>query len=298
MLKQKKLSVIIVSYNTSELTVGAVDSVLASKNIEVIVVDNNSLDDSAATLKKKFGSKITFIENKENVGFARANNQGVRRANGEYVILLNSDTIVDPETLEVLVNDLDTESTLGIIAASLRNCDGSYQPQGGALPTLFNVALWWLWPFPGVFPGVSPYQDPHEPKGNHVVSRGWVGGTALMTRKDLYQKLGGLDEGIFMYAEDIDLCIRVHDAGLGVAIDPRTRVVHFGMQSGSSSRARLGEIQGLLFLFKKYNPSWQVFLLRLVLLKGSLLRYLFFGILRGDKDARKLYIRTLVASLH
>ncbi len=298
MLKQKKLSVIIVSYNTSELTAGAIDSVLASKNIEVIVVDNNSSDDSTTTLKKKFGSKITLLENKENVGFARANNQGVRKASGEYIMLLNSDTIVKPETLEVLVNDLDTESALGIIAASLRNSDGSYQPQGGALPTLFNVALWWLWPLPGIFPGIPPYQDSRELKGNLVSNRGWVGGTALMMRKDLYQKLGGLDEGIFMYAEDIDLCIRVRDAGLEVAIDPRTRVIHFGMQSGLSSQARLGEIQGLLFLFKKYNPSWQVFLLRLVLLKGSLLRYLFFGILRGDKDARKLYIRTLVASLH
>lgn len=292
------LSVVIVSYNTRDLTSHAIDSVFSTyKEVEVVVVDNNSHDDSVSHLKKKFGNKIRVIENKDNVGFARANNQGAHKATGEYILLLNSDTVVHPGALSSLVSNLESHPDVGILAANLRNPDGTYQPQGGSLPTLFNVKLWWLWPFPGNFPGVASYQDAKPPQSKELLCRGWVGGTALAMKRELYIRVGGLDEEIFMYAEDVDLCIRITALKLHVAIDGNAWVTHFGMASGSSSKATLGEIKGLIYLFQKYKTSGEVFFLRGILLLGSLLRYVLFGILKGSSESRRLYSQAVAIVL-
>jgi GT2 family glycosyltransferase len=297
MARPPKLSVIIVSFNTRDLTAHAIDSVFSTyDDSEVIVVDNNSKDDSVSFLKKKFGSKITLTVNTDNVGFARANNQGVQQATGTYVMLLNSDTVVHPGALASLVTTLESHEEIGIVAANLRNPDGTYQPQGGALPTLLNVKAWWLWPFPGNIPFLAPYQNTQEPV-RAIEQRGWVGGTALAIKRDLYMRLGGLDEGIFMYAEDVDLCLRVAQQKLQIVIHKDAWITHFGMASGSSSKARLGEIKGLLYLFGKHRTSGEVVLLRIIFVLGSLLRYLLFGILKGSSEARALYSQAVQVAL-
>lgn len=294
-----KLSVIIVSFNTKELTAHAVDSVLTTYDkVEVIVIDNNSHDGSVIALKKEFGNKIVVTVNTENTGFARANNQGVKLAHGTYVMLLNSDAIVHSGALQALVDVLRFNWNIGAVAARLKNSDGSYQPQGGALPTFFNVAAWWLWPVPGVIPGLRPYQDPNDAKkGKLLMDRGWVGGTAVMFRRDEYLTVGGLDEKIFMYAEDVDLCFRLQAAKLKVAIASTALVTHLGMQSGSLSKSRIGEIKGLLYFFGKHKPTWQVLGLKIVFLVGSLLRYVLFGILKGSSEARRLYSQAIAIAV-
>lgn len=286
-------TVIIVSFNTPDLTLQTIRSVLASTQslkLEIIVVDNNSHDDSVAAIRQEFGKQVKVLANADNVGFARANNQGMAVATGDYIWLLNSDTIVAKGALENLLKAASNHPEYGVLASSLNNLDGSYQPQGGSLPTLFNVWAWWMWPLPGMAPLVSPYQDSREANSTkEIVTRGWVAGTAMLIRRTVVEKIGGLDEKIFMYAEDVDYCQRAMTAGYAVGLVPSSKVTHLGSASGSSSKARLGEIKGLLYLFAKSKPRWQLLLLKVILTKGSLLRYCLFGILKGSDIQRGFY---------
>ncbi|PWU23610.1 hypothetical protein C5B42_02325 [Candidatus Cerribacteria bacterium 'Amazon FNV 2010 28 9'] len=291
------ISILIVSYNTKALTlqtVRAIFSSISKESVEVIIVDNDSTDGSVESLKKEFGSSVHIIQNKENVGFARANNQGIDRAKGEYILLLNSDTIVRDTAIQTMMHVLQEYSEFAAVSCRLLNKDGTYQPQGGALPTLTNIAAWWLWPFHGVIPFISSYQNPNDPiyethEDDHLVRRGWVGGTALMAPKGSFHAIGKLDEKIFMYAEDIDWCWRAAFKKFPVGIVTNATITHLGSASGSSANAKKGEIKGLLYLFKKYQPSWKMLVLRIIFIKGSLLRYILFGILKGSKENKKLY---------
>lgn len=303
-MQQSLLSVIIISYNTKELTIQTIESVFASTypSLEVIVVDNNSHDGSVEALQEKYGKKIHLIVNPDNRGFAYANNMGIRKASGEYVILLNSDTIVAPDALSAMVAALSSHPTVGAVAASLRYVDGRYQPQGGALPNVLNLAVWWLWPLPGATPLIPQYQDPRDVVTSHmgssgVIIRGWVGGTALVVKRDVYLEMHGLDEGIFMYAEDIDFCLRLKKQGLAVGIVPAAIITHIGSASAGSLNARLGEVKGLLYLFAKHKSTISQVVLRLIFIVGSLLRYVLFGILKRNKEARVLYSTVLRLSL-
>jgi GT2 family glycosyltransferase len=97
-------------------------------------------------LKEKFGKKISVIARKDNGGFAVANNEGIKASHGEFILLLNSDTIVRADALTRVVSEMNVHQEVGIASVRLENPDGSFQPQGGALPTLVNIAAWWLWP--------------------------------------------------------------------------------------------------------------------------------------------------------
>src|SRR3989344_5495126 len=148
-----RVSIIIVSYNTQAVTLRALQSVVDSfsptsqlkHDSEVIVVDNHSSDGSYAAVKKlvaTFFLPLTVLKNPKNTGFAHANNQAIARARGEVIMLLNSDTLVSPGTIDQLYKTLTQSSMqrLGILAATLRNLDGTEQPQGGAIPTPWALA--------------------------------------------------------------------------------------------------------------------------------------------------------------
>lgn len=301
-MKSPVLSIIIVSFNTKALTEQTIKSIfdslvsLKKSEIEILVIDNGSKDGSPSYLDKIFENKIKIIKNEENLGFAKANNLGVKLAEGKYVLLLNSDTIVQKSALENLLACIERSPNRGMVAASLLNKDGSYQPQGGALPNLWSVSSWWLWPVPGIAPGSDHYQDPRPLGEVDFALRGWVGGTALLMKRSVYEAIGGLDERIFMYAEDVDLCKRIHRSGLKVGICGESKIVHLGSASSSSSRARLMELKGLIYLFKKYNSWLSLSILRLVLALGSVLRLFYFGILKGNSEARSLYIHSVLVS--
>jgi GT2 family glycosyltransferase len=305
-----KHSIIIVSYNTKDLTLQTITSVGFHPDREIIVVDNASKDDSVQAIKQKFGDKVKIIARQDNAGFSRANNEGIEIAIGAYILLLNSDTIVHDDAVSTMVDVMEGNPKVGVLSCRLLNTDGSYQPQGGALPTLWNIAAWWLWPLPGNIPGIDPYQNTTEPllpdsnqgssplvERKQTVERGWVGGTAMMIRREVIQRVGVLDEKFFMYAEDVDYCMRVHQEGLDIGITPMAVITHIGSASTSSSNALRGEIKGLLYLWKKHFPAWQRLLLRLIFLKGAMLRWFLFGILMGRREARTLYAQIFHSGL-
>jgi len=307
-----RASVCIVSYNTADLTLQTLHSLLKaieklpnSYSIEIVIVDNNSTDDSIHKIKgfqTKYQSEnlqIKIIKNKDNVGFAAANNQAVAVSKGEYILLLNSDTILKPEALEHLLADYQTleseKSNIGLLAAQLLNSDESLQPQGGALPNLLTLKsqMFFLHKIPVLGQFLPSIQQPApEPKHRHQISpRGWVGATALLLSRKVWDKIGPLDQNIFMYGEDVDYCWRAHKLDIRSAIDLDAKVIHLGSQSSSSANALVGELKTMVYLFHKHKPNWQLPFAYLILLLGSLLRFIIFKTLTPNSQKAASYLK-------
>ncbi len=305
---QIKLSIIIVSFNTAELTQKCLESVISdvtqskthSKSSEIFVVDNNSADDSIKIVKSLITKSsnvlpIQVIQNKENLGFAKANNQALKQARGEYILLLNSDTIVQTGALEALVNALQTteltnkKNKVGLVAASLWNSDGSYQSQGGDKISLLAAKVQWLMlddiPIIGKYLPTLQRRSGHPPLNQPIQPLGWVGATALCFSRRLYEKIGGLNELIFMYAEDMEFCLRAQRAGWGSAIAHRAKIVHVGSASSNSDQAKLGEVRGMLQFWPTYFGKTSTLLLKLIFSFGSCLRFCLFTLLGRGAQA-------------
>lgn len=317
-VKSTLLTIIIVSYNTKQLTLDALDSAardcqrssLLDGKSNIIVVDNHSQDDSLQALKayaRASSVPVTLIANTQNVGFARANNQAIRQATtSEFILLLNSDAYVQPGALEKLVTSfLEYEQDelnwpLGMVAATLINQDGTLQPQGGDLPSLLSLAYQMLLlddlPLLGQFTPSIQHTGRRATRrvqttstSTELVRMGWVGGTAVCLSTEMLQNIGLLDEEIFMYAEDIELCMRAHNHHWLVTQHPSSRITHFGQQSSSSQQAINGEIFGLLYIWSKHMPLWQVGPARLLIQVGLAIRAVLFSVLPGKRSAARVY---------
>ena len=262
------LSTVIVNWNTRDLLAQCLESVYAHPPdvaFDVWVVDNASCDGSAAMVRERFPD-VHLIENDTNVGFARANNQAIRVSNGRYVLLLNSDTRVLPGALASMIALLDAQPQVGIAGAWLLNPDGSPQPCYGAPPTFLSEAAhaWGLdrWGWPGSAP---------RPSGDvtsfQAFRTGWVQGAALMVRRRLLDQVGLLDEGYFMYAEEMDWAWRMHAAGWSILCAPAARVIHHEGQSSRQFRERtFVELWRSRWRFfdRYYPPAWRWTARRLV----------------------------------
>lgn len=319
------LSVIIVSYNTWDLTQQALRSVLEQvkksklldKKTEVIVIDNNSTDQSPLKLSR-FASKeanLKLILNKQNLGFAKANNQGIKKAQGQFLFLLNSDTQLEPSTLEKLVTAFEktphNEATahlssyhnqldnLGILAAQLKNPDGSHQPQGGSFPNLISLAshMFFLDDLPlfGQFLPSTQHTGLASKKWHHspLIKQSWVAATAMMIKRQVIDEIGLLDERIFMYGEDTEFCVRATQHHWDIAIHPTAQVIHHVSASSSKAHALQGEILAYQYIWAKHKPFWQKPVLNLILRMGCFLRIFLFGTILGQKQKAQVYRQIL-----
>ncbi|HZZ98927.1 MAG TPA: glycosyltransferase family 2 protein, partial [Candidatus Saccharimonadia bacterium] len=285
------LSVIIVSHNTATLIGNAIQAVLDTVNshsFEIIVVENASTDDSFAFIKKTF-PKVTLLRTDSLIGFSAANNLGRKHAHGSHLFFLNPDTIVVHHAIDNLLDHMQKHH-LKVASGQLRNPDGSIQPQGGALPNLWNVAAWML--FIDDLGLTHAYQLRKQSYFHHEQDNvGWIGGTAFMIETAAFDAVGGWDSKIFLYGEDVELCIRLHRAGLKIGLFPDVQIKHIKQGSvGSSSRAYIGEFEGLIYIWKKYFPTWELPILRLLLVAGAWLRVVIFGILLGDEHRKATYL--------
>lgn len=287
-----QLSIIIVSYNTKDLLIDCLQSIYkypVDFEFEIIVVDNHSIDETNSTLRQHF-PQVRLIENSQNVGFAAANNQAAKKAKGNYLLFLNSDTVVKKDAL----SDFFTQATTlngGIYSCQLVTTDDLIQPQGGSLPNLWNVATWMLGidELPIIRTLIPPYQQSSSDFFTQDRKMGWVSGTAMMIQADIFRDIGGFDEQVFMYGEDVELCLRLTKTGLRAHFLSSPKIVHLGHGSGSSSKALLGEFQGIKYIFSKHKPAWHLPILRFWLKIGALLRYFIFGIIKGNADKKIIY---------
>jgi len=281
------LSIIIISYNTCDITLNCLKSIFQDKGLkeigyEIIVIDNDSKDNSVSELKK-LGNKITLIENKFNGGFGRANNQGLKIAKGNYVLFLNSDTIILHSAISQSLDWLCSHPEASTCTAQLLNKDKTIQASGGFFPNIGNVFTWCfsLDDLPLVNSLIKPLH-PHTPTFythdqffNKDHSQDWVTGAFMLTRKSLLDKVGGFDENYFMYGEEVELSYRIKKSTpnnqVWYLIGPQ--IIHLG---GASARNRidpiLNEYRGILSFFKKHKPKWQYYPVKILLKINSFIR--------------------------
>jgi len=184
---------------------------------------------------------------------------------------------------------------VAIASPQLLNPDGSIQPQGGALPSLLNLAAW-MWFVDDLLllnRLFTPYHQSNLSYFKHTRPLGWVAGTAMFIRRQALDKIGLLDEHIFMYSEDTDLCLRAYRQDFEVYNVSSGQVVHLGQGSGFQETALLGEYRGLKYLFNKHYPAWQRPILSFLLKSGALLRLTIFGTILGDKPKYHAYKKAL-----
>lgn len=235
---QNKLSVVIVSYNTKQLLNDCIDSVKKADHpaggLEIIVVDNNSPDDSVQMIKQKY-PKVKLIANKDNTGFAAANNQGVEISTGQYVLFLNSDTVVHQDSFTKPLKYLDKNPQVGALTVRLELASGHIDPDNHrGFPTPWTSITHFthldrLFPQSKLFNRYyKSYQNFNQTHSIEVAA-----GSYLLMKKDLFLKIGAWCEDYFFYGEDIDLCYRVHQAGKDIVYFPHTTVMHYkGASSG------------------------------------------------------------------
>ncbi len=299
------LSVIILSYNTKDLTLACINSVIkdaknSSLEVEIIVLDNSSTDGSREALENfKFQIlNFKFIKSQGNLGFAKGNNLAAKKATGKWLLFLNSDTEIMPGTIKEMNDFLSNHPKAGIGSCNLLNPDGTIQQQGGYLPRLTTVAFWAL--FLDDLPILSQFLPSYQLRRKSFFSgnpkkTGWVAGTAMWVLKDLWKKLEGFDESLFMYGEDVELCLRADKLNWDVSLNPKASVVHIGKVGGG--KWIQGEINGLKHIFKIHKPSWEMPLLKTILGLGMISRWLIFGILKDNGEYKRGYFEAFKSAL-
>jgi Predicted glycosyltransferases len=268
------LSVIIVNWNVRNLLRRCLHSILASLpacQLEIIVVDNGSTDGSPEMVRTEF-PQVHLMANPDNRGFTGANNQGLAVARGRYVLLLNPDTEVVGDALETLVAFADAHPDVGVVGPQLLNPDGTVQSSRRRFPTLATALLESTW--------LQPYAPRRLLARYYVLDRpddevqdvDWVTGAALMARREAVEQVGPLDEGFFMYSEELDWCRRFRAAGWRVVYLPTARVIHHeGKSSEQVLPARHIHFQtSKIRYFRKYHGPAAAEVLRLVLLGNYL----------------------------
>ncbi len=266
------LSIIIVSWNVETLLGNCLGSIFAGQgelSLQVIVVDSFSSDGTVEMVAEQF-PQVELIACLENVGFPRGNNLGLARANGRFLLLLNPDTIVHGEALTTMLTYLQENEQVGLVGAQLLNEDGSVQSSKRRFPTLKTAVFesTWLQPYAPQAVLDDYYAADVPDEETAVVD--WVMGACLFTRREVFAQVGGLDEGYFMYSEELDWCRRIKDAGWQIVCLPTAQITHY-MGKSSEQAVTYRHIhfnQAKLRYFRKYNGRLVATMLRLFLLLG------------------------------
>lgn len=265
-----ELSIIIVSWNTVDLLDACLGSIMAHpprRHFEVIVVDNASTDGSVQMVRRQYPD-VTLLKNENNVGFARANNQGIQQASGRHLLLLNPDTEVRADALETLLDFLERNGSVGAVGARILNRDGTLQHSCYPAPTLFNEWLHLFHLDRERREGMESW-DVTQPRAVEVLL-----GACIMVRGEALDDVGPLDERFFMYSEEVDFCHRLREAGWSLYWVPQAQVVHYGGQSTRQAATDmfLRLYEGKLLYFRKHRGRGAAWLYKLILLIGSLPR--------------------------
>ncbi|MEM6432645.1 MAG: glycosyltransferase family 2 protein [Cyanobacteria bacterium P01_D01_bin.115] len=257
-MSQPQVSLIIVNYNGLGVIVDCLTSIfchLSAPAIEVIVVDNDSQDGSPELIAQKF-PQVNLLRQSKNSGFGTANNVGVRQARGEYLLLLNSDTLVTANILPVLVAKLTSDAQVGIVGPRLLNPDGSFQ-----LSIAHEIGLWGEW---RTLQQVKQYRIPANRSAlaaqyDHDQVVDIVVGAAMLMRRSLFEQAGGFDETFFMYFEESDLCQRVRALGYKILYTPAVTVIHIGGYSVAQAAGPMAAEyrRSQRYYYRKHRPRWE-----------------------------------------
>ena len=265
------LSVVIVNYQTFELTKNTINSILEYDypfSYEIFVVDNASADDSLARLKDYFADKVKFIASKENKGFAAGNNQALKRAEGKYQLLLNSDTIVWEGTLENIYNYMEKHDDVGACGCRVvlengeldKACKRSFPNVKNSFFRLFHIPT-------------NSKDDNYNLTGladDEVYEIDCLTGAFMFMRKDAINQVGLLDETFFMYGEDIDLCYRIKHGGWKIVYYGKSKITHL---KGASSKKQKSKLiyefyRAMYIYYKKHHADESIFIVNWIVYFG------------------------------
>ena len=266
------LSIIIINYKTKDLTLQTLDSVFKADpppgKMEVFLIDNHSQDATPAAVKQQF-PQVKQILSPKNLGFAGGNNLGLRQAKGRYILLLNSDTIIEPDTLTVMIKYMDANPQVGLSTCRVELADGRIDPASHrGFPTPWASLTYYL--------GLEKF-FPHSPLLAQY-HQGWKDlkqiheidspvGAFFFLRKSVLNQVGLLDEAFFMYAEDLDLAFRIKKSGWQVMYVPTTKITHLKGASGINSTDKSKKIITTKAFFDTMKTFYQ---------KHYRKKYLFF----------------------
>ena len=308
-----KLSIIIVSWNVKDDLAVCLRSIYENRpheQFEVIVVDNASKDGTVETLKSDF-PQVRIIANDDNRGFSGANNQGIEIAEGEYLFLLNPDTIVHRNSLDNLIKIFDENPRVGACGPKILTGEGEIQASVGGLPT-FRATLYrytFLRPL-GIFrkhyKGLSVEKSEYDKQMNVEL----LSGAAIMVRRSVIEQVGPMDEAFFMYAEEGDLCLRIRKGGWTLLYVPESVITHLQGRSAarlSSANRQYILYSSLLLYFRKHRGGLTTRLFALIFKPAVIIRnivnvfsctvkYLFY-VLLSDKRRKSKALAKLENSL-
>ena len=254
------LSVVIVNYNVVFFLEQCLNSVFAASknlNVQIFVVDNNSVDGSINMLKENFSS-VVLIENKENVGFSKANNQAIKRANSPYVLLLNPDTVIEEDTFDKCIDFMNSNTDCGGLGLRMLDGKGNFLPESKRGFPSPSVSFYKIFGLSYLFPKSQKFGRYHlgflsEFEVNEVDV---LSGAFMLLRKVTLEKVGLLDEQFFMYGEDIDLSYRIKLGGYKNYYFPETKIIHYkGESTKKSSVNYVFVFYNAMILFAKKHFS-------------------------------------------
>jgi GT2 family glycosyltransferase len=287
-----KISVIIVSWNAKKFLRGCLDSIRQTRgslDVEVIVVDNASRDGSPEMVVAEF-PEVKLIQTGENLGFAKANNIGIKQATGDCFALVNSDVLVHPECFQRLAGFLDAHPTVGLVGPKVLEGNGALQRTCRRFPTVWNTvcralaldAVLSSWP---LFSGREMRHWSHDEQAEIEV----LSGCFWLARRGAVEQVGGLDERFFFYAEDVDWCRRFWDAGWKVMFVPAATATHFGGASSSNAplKYNIELLRANVTYWRKHSGAAGAFCFRAISLAHHALRWLPYAVksFGGGKSA-------------
>lgn len=289
-MKKPDFSIVIVSYNTKKITQDCLKSInrsleKAKIKYEIIVVDNDSHDGSPQlleTMSQDSKNHLVYKQTGQNLGFGKGTNLGVKIAQGKYILLLNSDTIILNRSVEKLYNFyLENEKQVHFLGAKLLNRDLSPQPSACrffTLPVVFATLL-----LKGDYWGLT------RSSPNKFSQVDWISGACIMTTKKYFQRLGGFDKNIFMYMEEVDLLYRARKLGLNTYFYPEAKIIHLGSASSSGKTFPILQVyRGFLFFYKKHYSIFHLLILHLILKFKAIIAYLI-GKIKGNQYLIETY---------
>lgn len=273
-LTENKLdvSIIVVGYNTKDLVLQCLESIYREtkqSTFEVVYVDNDSNDESANTVRKKY-PQVTIIENDSNLGFSRANNQGIKQSIGRYILLLNSDTIIIEDAISRAIRFADSRMDAAVIGCKVEGVDGI--PQKNCFMSYSTCGFFLMATYLyKVFPKNKHFAKFEMPDFDFEVVQEVenISGCFLLARRTAIEDVGLLDERMFFYAEDLDWCYRFRKNNWKIFYTPEARIVHLGGQSTKKARMKfIHQSYGsqLLYVRKHYGRSTFIYARILTLL--------------------------------
>lgn len=263
-MKEKELSIIIVNYNGETYLEDCINSIYkfcSFIDYEVIIIDNNSIDDSVSIIKNKF-PEIVLIESKENLGFAKGNNIAVKKSLGNKILLLNNDTIL-LEDISIALEELAKEN-VGIVSIKMLGKNRQYVKSAGNFPTISSLIL---------FSRLHLKNNGFE-TGNFIkntIEVDWLEGSFLLTKKEYFNKVGGLSEDYFMYVEDVDFCKKIALLGKKRIYLTNISFIHYG---GFNKKRQFRLIDGYKIYVNKYFNNLKFVALVILNLKKQLFKVL------------------------